>query len=132
MTELAVNWWAVAIAAIAAFLIGGLWYGPLFSRAWLRASGVTEEQARTGTARVFLSAFLITTIMAIVLAAFIGTAGVIFGATAGFLTGFVWVSGAIGVNYLFEHRNLPLFLINAGYYTLTFTTMGAILGALQT
>jgi hypothetical protein len=36
---------------------------------------------------------------------------------------------ALGVTYLFEHRSLKLFLINAGYQVVTFTVMGAILGA---
>lgn len=131
MIELAVNPLAVAAAAPAAFLVGGLWYGPLFGTAWLKASTLTEEQARVGTARVFGGAFLITAIMAIVLGAFIGTAGVVFGAVTGFVAGFVWVSGSVAVNYLFEHRGLALFFINSGYSTVTFTVMGAILGALQ-
>lgn len=36
-----------------------------------------------------------------------------------------------GFRYLFERRTLVLFAINAGYNTVTFTAMGAIIGALQ-
>ncbi len=41
-----VHWLAVLIAPLLGFLLGGLWYGPLFGKAWMRASGVSEEQAR--------------------------------------------------------------------------------------
>lgn len=37
------------LAALIPFLVGGLWYSPaLFQKAWMKASGVTEEQARGG------------------------------------------------------------------------------------
>ncbi len=41
----------------------------------------------------------------------------------------VGVALAMGVTYLFEHRSLRFFLINAGYHAVAFTMMGAILGA---
>ncbi len=38
------NWWAILVATVVAFGIGGLWYGPLFGQAWLKAMGKTEEE----------------------------------------------------------------------------------------
>jgi hypothetical protein len=35
------------------------------------------------------------------------------------------------VGYLFEGRSLKLWLINAGYFTLMFTIMGALLGLIH-
>ena len=44
-----INYWAVLVAAVASFVIGGLWYSPLlFYRPWLRAAALTEEQLRHG------------------------------------------------------------------------------------
>ena len=37
---MALNWLAVLAAAMSAFLIGGLWYGPLFKHAWCREAGI--------------------------------------------------------------------------------------------
>ena len=37
------NWWAILLATGAAFALGGLWYGPMFGQAWLRALGKTAE-----------------------------------------------------------------------------------------
>ena len=32
-----VNWLAVLAAAVSAFMLGGIWYGPLFKQAWMRS-----------------------------------------------------------------------------------------------
>ena len=38
-----INWWAVLVTTVMAFVLGGLWYGPLFGQAWLSAIGKTED-----------------------------------------------------------------------------------------
>jgi Protein of unknown function (DUF1761) len=47
---------------------------------------------------------------------------------AAVLAGIAWVSTSFGINYLFERKSLTLFLVNAGYHTVQFTTMGLVLG----
>ena len=37
-----INLWAVLLAAASAFLLGGIWYGPLFKHAWCREAGVEQ------------------------------------------------------------------------------------------
>lgn len=51
------------------------------------------------------------------------------GAFYGFLAGFGWVAMSFAINDLFEQRSFKLLAINAGYHTVGFTLMGAILGA---
>lgn len=121
----------ILVAAVATFVVGGLWYSVLFARVWQRAAGVTDEQVRSGTARVFGGAFVLALVMATALAAFIGAAGAAFGAFAGAAAGVCWVAAALGVSYLFERRPLTLLWVNGGYNAVTFTLMGAILGAFQ-
>ncbi len=42
-----VSYLAVIVAALSAFLLGGLWYSPLlFAKPWMAAAGITEEQTR--------------------------------------------------------------------------------------
>lgn len=129
--ELNINWLAVLLAALAGFIVGGLWYSVLFAKVWQREAGVTDEQLKHGTVRVFAGSFLLAVVMAVALAAFIGNGGAGFGALAGLAAGVAWVAAALGVNYLFERRSLTLFVINASYNIVTFTAMGAIIGALQ-
>ena len=125
-----VNWLAVIVSALAGFAIGGLWYGPLFGKAWMREVGMTDEKMKSASMlKIYGGALLLNLIAAFSLAMFIGKGDVNFGVFAGFMTGFTFVSMALGVTYLFEHRSLKLWLINAGYQTVIFTVMGAILGA---
>ena len=42
------NLLAILAAAATGFLIGGLWYGPLFGKAWMAEHGFTEAQLRGG------------------------------------------------------------------------------------
>ena len=126
-----INYLAVVAAAVSTFILGGLWYSPvLFVKPWMAASGMTEEKAKAGNmARTFGLSFVLEFIAAFVLALFIGAgAGLHFGLMAGFHVGLFWVGGGLGVIYLFEQRPLKLWLVNAGYMTVAFSVMGAILG----
>jgi hypothetical protein len=125
------NWLAIIAAALSTFLIGGLWYSPmLFENAWLNANKFSKENLKERNAPlVFGLSFLLSLIMSLNLALFIGQEDAAFGAMAGFMTGFGWVAMAIGIISLFENRTVKYFLINAGYMILAFTLMGLILGA---
>lgn len=127
-----VNVLAVGLAALSAFMLGGLWYSVLFGKPWMALTGQSEERLKSGNpALVFGGAFLLNLIAAWVFAMFLGpNPGLQFGAAAGLATGLCWVTTALGVTYLFERRPLGLWLINGGYQTLQFTLFGAILGAM--
>jgi len=131
MEGVAINWLAVIVAAISSFVVGGLWYGPLFGKAWMAALEITEEDmGRRNMPMVFGVALLLSLVAAANLAAFLGpevTLG--FAAAAGFAAGFGWVGMFLGILYLFEHRSLAAWGINAGYCTVALTVMGTILGA---
>ena len=130
---------AIAIAAVAGFVIGGLWFSPLLlGRAWLKASGLTEEQVMAGNkGRIFGVSAIALFVMSACLAMFIGPSAAggaspaILGAFYGFLTGFGWLFFAFVVVGLFELRPWPWILINGGYWIVTMTVMGAILAAMH-
>lgn len=127
-----INLLAVLLAALSAFVLGGLWYSVLFGRQWMALTGQSEEGLKSGNpALIFGGAFLLNLIAAAVLAMFLGPMPVKYATLAGFSVGLCWVATSFGVNYLFERRPVGLWLINAGYCTLQFTAMGAIIGAFQ-
>ena len=67
-----VNYLGVLLAALSAFLLGGLWYSPLFAKSWMRLTGQSEEKLKSGNpAIVFGGAFLLNLIAAYVLAMFV-------------------------------------------------------------
>ncbi len=126
-----INYLAVLLAAFSSFLIGGVWYSALFAKKWQKLAGVTNQQLKHGMARIFIGSFVLSLIMSLNLAAFIGDGGLAFGASAGLAVGLGWVATAFGINYLFERKSFQLFLINASYSVVAFTLMGLIIGAMQ-
>ncbi len=131
MEAVSINWLSVLVAAISAFMVGGIWYGPLFGKAWMSAFNFTEEElAKRNMGMVFGEAFLLSLIAAINLEMFLGPeASIGFGTAAGFAAGLGWVGTFLGILYLFEHRSLKAWAVNAGYCTVALTVMGVVLGA---
>ena len=42
--SLDINWLAVIVAAVATFVLGGVWYGPLFGKIWRAADGRPDPE----------------------------------------------------------------------------------------
>ena len=126
----ALNYWAILVAALSTFLIGGLWYSPaVFGKAWMHENGFTEEGMKNASmSKIFGLAFVLGLIAAVNLAMFMGEENrPSMGALWGFLAGFGWVATFVGTHYLFERRSFKLFLINAGYSVVALTVMGVII-----
>ena len=126
-----VNHLAVLLAALSAFVVGGVWYSPLlFATQWASLTGQSAERLQSGSMpMIFGLAFLLSLVAAYVFAMFLGPDPALgFAVAAGFSAGLFWVAGGLGIIYLFERRPLGLWLINGGYLTLQFTLYGAVLG----
>lgn len=130
-----INWLAVAAAVIAAFLIGGLWYGVIFGKQWVRLHKYTDEDVKAMTktqARSFAIFIIADFIGAVVFSMFVDDleiASLTGGLTLAFLLwlGFVVIEEA---KQNAAHRKpLPAFAIDAGFSLVTLLAMGAIIGA---
>jgi hypothetical protein len=131
MTMSTLNVWAILVAAIAAFMLGAVWFSPgLFGKAWKRANGFGADEPPQATAPMMVLAFLLTLVMSANLAMFLNDpkTTLAWGATAGFLAGFGWVTMGIGIVSIFERRPWTYVLVNGGYLTVALVVMGAILG----
>jgi hypothetical protein len=123
------NWLAVIAAAVSAFLLGGVWYGPLFKHAWCREAGVDPNAKPGHPARVFGVAFVAALFAAFIFAWFLGPKPEVHVAVhAGLMVGVAWVATSFGINYAFAQRSLKLWLIDGGYHLLQFVLYGLILG----
>ena len=95
MGEVDINLVSVLVAALAGFVVGGLWYSPfLFANQWMLAANVTQEQVDgSNKGKVFGLTFVFLLIIAYCLAAFLAAPEVTVatGALYGFLTGFGWM-----------------------------------------
>ena len=121
------------LAALSAFILGGLWYSPvLFGKAWQREAGLSDEQlARSNKAVTFGVSFILCLIAAVAFSMVITPEASFYMAFhSGVGIGLAWVATSFGVNYLFEQKSLKLWLINAGYHSMQFTLYGLVFGLL--
>jgi hypothetical protein len=127
------NWMAIIAATLSNFVIGGLWYSNLlFAKPWMRENKFTPEILRGGNMfKIYGLTFIFAFIMALNLAMFLNDPSTTasWGAFAGFLAGFGWVAMAYFITGQFEKKSATLMLINAGYFVVSLTVMGLILGA---
>lgn len=134
-----INWMAVIVAGVSAFLVGGVWYSrPVFGNAWMKDCNLTEEEIKKGNkGKIFGFTFFFSLLMAFNLAMFLkdpaGTdcgpkTNLTWGMTAGFLAG-IWTFSAIAIHSLFELKPWRLIFINGFYTVIALVIMGAIIGA---
>ncbi|MFN2259420.1 MAG: DUF1761 domain-containing protein [Parasphingopyxis sp.] len=130
MNLLDVNWLAVVLAALAGFVVGGIWYGPLMGKRWMAAVGISEQQVREGSmvktySFTFLLSLLASWTLAHVFATYPELAFSLMVMTAvGVALGFV--VPALWTNYLFQGVRRPLYWIDGGYWLLFYTAMGLV------
>jgi hypothetical protein len=58
-----INWIAVFCSALVPLVVGFVWYGPLFGKAWLKASGLTEEQLKGANMAVIFGLTFVFSLM---------------------------------------------------------------------
>lgn len=132
MPIIVINYWAVIASVVASMIIGFLWYGPLFSKAWMKEVGKSEADMKKTDSMG--SMYALTTLAALVeayvLAHFIGFVGadtIALGAATGFWAWFGFVATSFLSMSLFEGRSWKLYFINVGYHLVVLLVMGVIL-----
>ena len=130
-----VNYLAVAVAAIAAWVLGAIWYSkPLFGGSWQRELKISEDEIKNANmARTFGGSLVLMFIMALGLALVFqhheGEMDWMYGLHHGLITGLFFVATSIGIQYLYQQKSVTLWSIDSLYQTLMLGVMGAILGA---
>jgi hypothetical protein len=128
-----INWLAVIVSGAAAMMIGFLWYGPIFGKAWMKANRFTEKDMKKMkiTPKMAMSfgtinSFVMAVLLALIFSA-LNSRSLVDGIIAGFV---LWagIAATTRVNsVIFEQRTLSLYIINAGYDLVTILAMGIIL-----
>lgn len=127
-----INWLAVVVASVVAFLIGGVWYGALFSKQWVEGYGFSEDQVQAMKGKqarnfaVFLLAGLVIAAAMAVIAPKLEVGTWMKGLQLG---AFIW-GGFVATVLLVQHfagNYKPVaFVIDATYQLLWFVSTGAI------
>lgn len=113
-----INWLAVIAAALSAFALGGVWYGPLFKRAWCRENGMDPDAPpQRHLALVFGIALAMSFLAAGVFAIFLGpNPSLVNALPSSYGAGLCWVASSFGINYAFAGRSVKLWVIDSGYH----------------
>jgi hypothetical protein len=127
----AINWIAVIVAAIVAWLFGAGWYMGL-SKPWMAAAKINPASMQRSITP-FIVSFVAEIVMATIFAMLLGTltfgeptivAGVMFGVI--FWLGFVFTTMA--VNHRYEGFGWGLTLIDGGHWLGVLILIGAVIG----
>jgi len=137
MTFSGVNYLAIVLAAVAAWLAGAGWYMAL-GKTWMAALAMTPEKMQAaksepGAWLPFLYAFVAELIMAWTLAGLLGHIGALSLRNGIVSAAFCWlgfVMAAMLVNNSFAKRDWRLLWIDGGHWLLVLLLMGAIIGGM--
>jgi hypothetical protein len=129
------NWWAILVAALAAFPIGFVWYDLKmgFGKKWMKMVGLKKSDVESGDGMAMtfgaLTVFALATafLLAVLLKA-TGTTGLVDSIVFGAIVGFVLRGGAHFIHNGFAKRPMALSFLDAGHDTLSMMVMAAILG----
>ena len=124
------NGWAILVATAAAFALGGLWYGPLFGKAWLAALGKTEDEIQPSAQPFVVSAVaaLATCIVVAALMNSLGMTGLLPGLVFGLTIGVAFSAASLASDSAFCGWGWKLWGILAGYRVAYSAIMGGIIG----
>ena len=157
MENMPFNFYAVIAATFVTLVIGSIWYSPkVFGTIWMKETGMTEEKAKqSNMLKVFGLTIIYSFMLAFILPAIVNhqmgalglfdgnpenpgfielmkTHGDVYrsfkhGALHGFFAGVFIALPITAVNALFEQKSWKYILINAGYWIVSLTIMGAII-----
>jgi uncharacterized membrane protein required for colicin V production len=127
-----INYLAVLIAAIAAFMLGGVYYGVLVAKPWMTAARLTEEQTAM-SASLFITTFVCELVMAIGIAGVLGHLGtgqvtVWNGVVTGFFLAVTLVIPAMTMNQRYQGYGWDLAVIDGVHWIGVAVLIGGIIG----
>lgn len=124
-----VNWVAVVGAAIVAFAIGAIWYGPLFGKRWAALIGAGQGGMIMPLAINFLMGVVGATALAVLVTPFAKDA-----LTAAFVGALVWVASGLAVklnDLTFARRPVALFYIDSIGHLIALVVMAVIVSTFR-
>lgn len=128
------NYLAILVAGISNMVVGFLWYGPLFGKAWMALRGIEPGEINPNPL-VFVASFLLSLLMALVLAIFtnhvdasIQAMSLVLGLLVALLIWVGFVGPATFQNNMYSGLSRKLFAIDYGYVLVVLLIQGAIIG----
>ncbi len=135
--EITINYWAVLVCGVLAMIIGYVWYGPLFGKAWLKVIKATDldlEARRAMQKRampLYLVQFVLTLFQAYVLSYYIAGWKEASGVENSLWIWAAFVMPVIAGTAMWNNDSKEIswarFLIQSGYQLTIFVVFGLII-----
>jgi hypothetical protein len=126
-----INWLAVVVAAVAAWLFGAAWYMGL-RKPWMAAAKIDPSKMQRSIAPFivsFVAELLMATVVALLLGAVTGgEPSVVAGLIFGFVFWLGFVATTLAVNHRYEGFGWGLTLIDGGHWLGVLLIIGAVIG----
>jgi hypothetical protein len=129
--DVPVNYLAVVVAALANYIIGSLWYGVLFRKAWLKLAGLSEMKVSVLSVVAGLIGALLTSYVlqhSLVFGnTYLKTSGVSGGLMGAF---YLWLGFVAPVTVgvvIYEKKPWMYWIVNNAYWLISLLVMGTIL-----
>jgi len=124
------------LAALAAFMLGFLWYTALFGKKWQSLTGITDAQASSGVAMTHGLAFLMMVVIAygvnyVVNLHPVAEQTFVHGAFHGALACTLYALPAVIIHYSYQKKPAMLYFIDCTYILLSFAVIGGVCAALK-
>lgn len=125
-------WLNVLVATIAYFALGAIWYGPLFSKAWIRGHNINinDPDAKKGVAGIMIASFVVFFVVCLVLSVVLRAnmvGNVVPAAKWGLLLGVGFAASTHTISYLYLKKPLSLHLIDGLYHVIGITLAAVVL-----
>ena len=129
--EVHVNYLAVAVAAIASYIIAAIWYGAIFRKVWIRLTGITDmKPAPLNIVLVLISSFVMAYVLrhSIVFGdAYLNVSGVTGGLEGAFFLWLGYIATVTLCTKLYEKKPWGLWLLDNAFWLISLSVMGTIL-----
>jgi len=131
-----VSFWGVLLAAIAAMIVGAIWYSPsVFGKSWMKAIGQTEKgmmERRNQAMPLLIGAALVTAYALAQVAAYLHSltpdSGLTSAIEASLLVGVGFGATTLVAHTVFDPRDAQAMYINIGNRVVTLFVMGVVIG----
>ena len=125
---------AVLVAAVAGFVIGGVWY-TVFAKPWMQAAGIPMDENGKPQGTGSPMPFVVSGITMILVAgmmrhmfAMTGIDGALKGLVAGLGVGLFFIAPWVAMNYAYAMRPRKLAILDGGYAIVGSGVIGLVLG----
>jgi hypothetical protein len=129
--EVHVKFLAVLVAALANYLFASIWYGAIFSKVWMKLTGITEmKPSPVNIVLVFFGSLIMSYVLyhSIVFGdAYVNMSGVSGGLMGGFFGWLGYIAPVTLCTKLYEKKPWGLWLLDNAFWLISLMLMGSIL-----